>query len=182
MVISQKTTKKRVYNVSKSIRAKGRVVRNAEIVALRRNGMALEDIGLRYGITKERVRQIISAYNESAPTVQQVPHMIIQRGIPVMEQRKSEILPLLLDGKSLDEITSELGISRVLLLRAVALLRNEGNYFPDLEKKSKIDLRLAQRMRAAGATLKTIAARFGATVPSVHELLDKHSDSSRRKD
>ena len=43
-----------------AIRARGIMVadRNQEIINLRKLGMALEDIGDRYGISKERVRQI----------------------------------------------------------------------------------------------------------------------------
>ncbi len=148
--------------------------RNERIVNLRKAGMALSEIGKKYGVSKERIRQIIEAYNVTVSENERVPEMIIRRTSAVVEERKENVKALLAAGKSTDEIAKKLGISGTLLLHTLALLRKEGVFIPKSEKQGKIDLNVARRMRAAGATLKTIATRFGVTIPSVQQLLDKH--------
>lgn len=148
--------------------------RNAEIVRLRKSGMALLEIGKKYNVSKERIRQIIAVYNVTVAPDQRVPDMVVRKSTQVLMERKERIKALLDAGKSTDEIAKTLGISGQLLLHTMALLRKEGILIPKMLKPGKIDLHVARRMRAAGATLKTIATRFGVTIPSVQQLLDKH--------
>lgn len=147
--------------------------RNKEIINLRKLGGALEDIGDKYGISKERVRQIIEAYNVTVPADLRVPDMIITRTKSVIEERKEQVKSLLEKGKTSAEIAVTLGISGTLLVQTLALLRKDGVNVPVSDKCGKIDQDIARRMRKAGATLKTIADRFGVTIPSVQEILTK---------
>lgn len=153
-----------------------RAIRNKEICQLRREGMALEDIASRFGITRERVRQIIEEYNAITDEANKVPRMFVRRFPSKAEERKAKVKALLLQGKKPPEIAAELGISGALMVSTLTLLRKEGFEVPKREGFGKINLTVAKRMRAAGATLQTIAARFDVTIPSVQQLLDKHAD------
>ena len=59
------------------------------------------------------------------------------------------------------------------LSQTLTLLKKDGVYVPQIEKCDKIDQAAARRMRLAGATLKTIADRYGVTIPSVQQVRNK---------
>ena len=166
---------KQKQEARRALQARGVMIadRNKEIINLRRMGMALEDIGDRYGISKERVRQIIEGHNRVVAPALKVPGMIISRNISVIEERKEQVKSLLDQNLNTDEIAQNLGISGAIMVQTLSLLKKDGVNVPKSEKCGKIDQAAAKRMRAAGATLKTIADRFGVTIPSVQEILNK---------
>ena len=153
--------------------------RNKEIIELRKKGETLESIGLRYNLTRERIRQIILAHNKQASITDQVPSFSAeQRKRHEKKEKileKKELIKALLDeGKTLAEVALKLGITRTLLYQAEPLLREFGILFPKNKNESKINLDVASRMRSAGATYRTIANKFGVSAPSVYSYLLKH--------
>lgn len=153
---------------------KERRERDEKIVALRKQGMSLAEIGALFDVSRERIRQIIDDFNSTASIVEQVPHFNSATKKSEIEEKKEEIKALLVEGFSVGEIVRKLGVSGTLVGRVRALLRQEGVLLSKNEKKNKIDLQVARRMRAAGATFQTIAHRFGVSVPTVFKLLERY--------
>lgn len=174
MVVHKSIKQKRQAREARAAQYASIADRNAQIVKLRKLGMALEDIGNKFGVSKERVRQILESYNLSVPEKDRIPDMVVRRTPSVVEERKATVKALLDEGLSTDKIIEKLRISGAMMAQTLVLLRKEGNLIPKNGNQGKIDINVARRMRAAGATLKTIATRFGVTIPSVQQLLEKH--------
>lgn len=153
---------------------KERRERDEKIVALRKQGMSLAEIGVLFAVSRERVRQIIDDYNNTASIIEQVPHFNSATKKSEIEEKKDEIKALLVDGFTVSEIVRKLGVSGTMVGRVRALLRQEGILLSKKQKKNKIDVHVARRMRAAGATFQTIAHRFGVSVPTVFKLLERY--------
>ena len=174
MPIYKSIKQKRAEREQREADAVARSERDEKVVTLRKQGLSLREIGEMFGLTRERVRQIVETYNASASIAERVPHFNSASVSKKKFPKKDLVKALLEDGKTLDEISLELGISASSLSKVVALLRKEGIVCSKPQKGAKINFEVARRMRAAGATLQTIADRFDCTVPSVHQLLDKH--------
>lgn len=61
--------------------------RNAEIIKLRQEGLGLQEIGERFGISRERVRQICGSPTESVREVR--TRLRRQKVVELLEQKKS---------------------------------------------------------------------------------------------
>ncbi|TPV99331.1 MAG: hypothetical protein USCAAHI_01208 [Beijerinckiaceae bacterium] len=106
---------------------KGKIERNAEIAALRRNGIAFIEIAKKFGLTKQRVEQICSVAGVKPP---QKPRLAIVSdfsqdaalGETPSQRRKSreraEMIRRCRNGERYDDIAASLGVDRSTVVRA----------------------------------------------------------------
>ena len=155
--------------------------RDHRMVELYRNGYPLSHVAQEYGMTRERARQIVQ--KQLTDTHGDNP-LLRTKPVPkksVLIERKARIKTLLAEGKTVVEIAEILGISRNLACKGIALLRKENDFLGSIPKQGKIDLVMARRMRDAGATLRTIAHYFGASVSSARTVLAKEESCRKNQ-
>lgn len=148
-----------------------RPARDRQILELWQRGESHAAIAAQFGLSSERVRQIVGSRMLGIQhDVPRCTHSDNQRE-RIITARKAQIKTLLQQGKTVGEIAIIVGISRGLVNNTVTLLRQDGILFSKKPKYGKIDTVVARRMRAAGATWRTIAHHFDVAASSVRNAL-----------
>lgn len=95
-----------------------------EIVSLRKSGTSLRNIGKKYGISYERVRQLIAQYNCTVPESSRVaPVVPLLPRASVLEHYKEATLKMLENGADLSKIIRTLHISGCIMERVLHSLK-----------------------------------------------------------
>ena len=94
--------------------------RNREMVDLRSSGKSLEEIGEKFGITRERVRQIL--LKSGAPSFQEVRALRESIRADKLEEVKNSALKLASQhpNKTIDEVADELNVSPIEIRRIMS--------------------------------------------------------------
>jgi len=146
--------------------APGTQQRMVQMRALRERGFSLDEIAVRYGVSRERVRQILRAHG--APDPERVADARRRRAAELAEQRVDELLALWRSGAQPRSAASALG------LQAAACRSTIARFATDVDKAA----RRASLSGARGAqtyserdiivALRAVAAGLGR-VPSAKE-------------
>jgi DNA-binding CsgD family transcriptional regulator len=153
--------------------------RDSAILQMRRDGLTLADIAARFGITRERVRQI-EMYNKTArePLGEQYNHKTkMYKGIA---ERRDAARKMRLTGASYNEIAECLGIP---VSNVVSDLRKDvGNAIPKYARSpdsiKKYEAIVQDYLN--GEALKDISAKYGMSIGGISYVLRKSGTPLRR--
>ena len=146
--------------------APGTQQRMVQMRALRERGFSLDEIAVRYGVSRERVRQILRAHG--APDPEQVADARRRRAAQLAEQRVDELLALWRSGAEPRSAATALG------LQAAACRSTIARFATDVDKAARraslSDSRGTQTYseRDIIVALRAVAAGLGR-VPSAKE-------------
>jgi hypothetical protein len=146
--------------------APGTPQRIQQMRTLRERGYSLDEIALRFGVTRERVRQILRAHG--APDPEAVADARRRRAADLAEARVDELLALWRGGAETGSVASSLG------LQAAACKSTIARFATDVDKAARranlSDARGAQTYsdRDIIVALRAVAAGLGR-VPSAKE-------------
>lgn len=135
--------------------------RNHQIVERRRSGERLRSIACAYGITHERVRQILQA----------------EGGDP-LESMAHKVRRLVAEGRTMDEMVEETGRSRRHISRVVSDLGLASTHSIRAEIARKHEC-IVTEFRA-GTSRADLAEAFGMTRNSINNLLNCHGIRERK--
>jgi len=166
----------RVYNVEEYV-AQFLSERDKEIAELRRQGKTLSSIGECYGISRERVRQIIRRYNGMSDNPVPKPTRRIQR--PKTSERREKLVELCQrDCLTYQQIGDALGITK----EYAAVLIYEYNRTAEQPLKVCVKgyhglsdevRRGIVRERRKGTSIRKLSKRFGVSELAVLKVLGK---------
>ena len=146
--------------------------RRKTIAELYRQGMTLEAIGRQYGITRERIRQIIHRFNQLAGN----PVSIRPRVSPKVLERREQVVELCRAGKTTRQIAEILGI-RQELARWDIIVYNRTAQCP-IKFQNVDPRRIADDIREKiiqerqkGATQLSLAKQFGVVQGTIFKIL-----------
>jgi transposase len=155
--------------------------RNREIAELRRHGMTLAEIGLRYGITRERVRGIVLQFNEVSDNPVDIVKARVRRcrTSPEALERRNKIAELYQTGLTDRQIANTLGIARQTVLYNIARY-NETAERPlvlcktDRRKVTdEINDAIIQEYKKNRKTHYALAQQFGLSCGTIGRILKK---------
>lgn len=116
--------------------------RAARMAALALDGLTLENVGDRFGLTRERIRQVL---NREGVTTAQLAHAKVARRRRRTEPHSAAALTLFREGLELDEISSRVGLQ---VADVKALIREHGT---PADRATRQQRRAAERETSAGA-------------------------------
>jgi DNA-directed RNA polymerase specialized sigma subunit len=155
--------------------------RNAEMVRLYAEGdLTLRDIGERFRVTRERVRQIVARAGVHRKAGRKVPREVPEH----LKQRNDEIVRLYAEGLKLKEIANRVGLSlgglHSVIRTANVHRRRPGTAGPrkgtplapadDRRKRNEDIVRLYQQERLS---LRQVGARVGVSDSAVLYVLER---------
>lgn len=149
--------------------APGSLQRVREMTALREQGWSLDEIALRYGVSRERVRQILRA-NGGGPDARDVAEARRRRAEQQAEARIDELLALWRAGEQTGSAASSLGLQAVACRSTIARFATEVDHAARRASLADARERGAQLYsdRDILVALTAVAARLGR-VPSPKE-------------
>ena len=166
------------YETTKSTQ-KAFTERNAEIVELRRQGKKLDDIAGQYGITRERVRQIVLRYNRTSDNPVDIGEVtkLIRQPTPEQLKQWAKIVELRQSGMSYQEIADTIGIKRNAVAQCIRTYNDsvelpwkvpveDNRYIISDEVREGII-----RERENGAIVSAITKQFGVSAITVNRVL-----------
>jgi DNA-binding CsgD family transcriptional regulator len=149
--------------------------RNLEIAAIYQSGKTLQQTGAQFGVTRERVRQIIGRVG--------VPSRPAGPGnSPLTSERREEAVRLYRKGKSRAAVAAMLRmgpktVRQILDAEGVAHHKCGRRSRPEQRRRQKAMVQMYQR----GETLTAVARAFHASVAWVRKVLINHGVKARGK-
>jgi transposase len=140
--------------------------RGGQMAALRRQGFSLDEIAMRFGVSRERVRQILRAYG--GPGRDDVVAARRRRAEQLAEERVDELLAFWRAGTGVRSLARELG------LQTAACRRTIERYATDVDRAARTTAMSGSRVALTYSeadiilALTAAAARLGR-VPSAKE-------------
>jgi|GEM_PF-2742374 len=155
--------------------------RDREIAELRRNGKTLAAIAQNYGITRERVRQIIQRYNrisDNPVDTAAVKKMTFSPTLKQLECRK-KILELCRSGLTYKQIADALEVSKWRVYNTIYEYNRTAEHpltvRPEANKRMISDRKREEIImeRKKGKTIHAIAEQCGVSCGSVNKVIKK---------
>ncbi|MDR0520229.1 MAG: hypothetical protein LBH00_00070 [Planctomycetaceae bacterium] len=153
--------------------------RNKDIAELRRSGLTLEEIGRRYGITRERVRTIILRFNAiSDNPVDSDQVRLLNPRITRISSRREKVVALRRQGMVYKDIAQTMGLT---LTTVMADIRKHNitsqEPLPSFAyARRKLTDPVVEKIIEEwkkGTKIQEIAAMAGVTYGSIHRVLKK---------
>ena len=148
--------------------------RNKEIAELRRGGMTLKAISLRYGISRERVRQVILQFNKNSDNPVDIEKARISSRClsPERLERQNKIVELCRSGLTSQQIADTLGIekSHVFqdIIRHNRTAESPLRFHRTYNRKITDEVReIIIQERKKGTTNYVLAERFGVAYGTI---------------
>lgn len=139
--------------------------RNRQIVSLREDGWTLEEIGHRFGISRERARQIAQAGGVSATAASAQKR---RRALEEAERAKGALIDGFRAGRAVAELAAELGLFRAAAEEVVRASATSADRAERKRGSSAIRQHLAYSQADLVRAVQEVANRLGG-VPSSQE-------------
>src|SRR5436305_5022454 len=146
--------------------APGTQQRMRQMRALREQGLSLDEIALRYGVSRERVRQILRAHGAPDPDV--VAHARRRRAAQLAEARVDELLALWRAGHEPRTVATTLGLQPAACRSTIARFATEVDRAARRNSLSGARGAVTYSERDIIVALRAVAAGLGR-VPSAKE-------------
>ena len=156
--------------------------RDKEIAELRRSGKTLAIIAQNYGITRERVRQIVLRYNKISDNTIDIKAVNKMTRSPTPEQleRREQILELCRSGLTYKEIANALGISKGHVYNTIydynRTAEHPLNVRSEQDEKNEEYKKRREKIvkeRKKGKTIHAIAEQLGVSCAAVCKAIKK---------
>ena len=153
--------------------------RNEEIAELRRQGNTLEVIAQQYGITRERVRQIILRYNKISdnPVDVEEATRLARQPTPEQLEQRTRIVELCRSGFTYRQIAFALEVSENDVAECIREHNKSVEYalkVPAEDNRNTVSEETKNEIiqeRRKGKTISEIVEQFGISYQTVHRVL-----------
>lgn len=151
--------------------------RNCEIARLRQAGLTLQTIAERYHLTRQRIKQIITLWNREHPSTP-IGRVCFTHGFLLKSEKQQQaVLALLAQGKCLQDIRTELGLSAHGFRHVLCLLRKKGHGIPYMRSCDIITGIEIEKRRQMGLSFADIAEQNKTSLPNVYRIYRKFKQS-----
>jgi uncharacterized protein (DUF433 family) len=178
--IKMREAEKKAYQEQVELNRKKRENRMHHIVGMRRNGSTYAEIAEKYGLTTERIRQIIQQYNETAenPLIpEEVNHK--RPPSPIVAARREKVAELRRTGLSHQQIANKMKVSLGVIRQDLEVYNRESDnpipYFV-VDKRHRIgDTEKTEivQLRKSGVSIKEIAAQYDVVASRIYQVLNE---------
>jgi uncharacterized protein (DUF433 family) len=172
--------KKKAFREQVELNRKKRENRTNHIVAMRRNGSTYAEIAEKYGLTTERIRQIIQQYNETAdnPLIpEEVNHK--RPPSPIVAARREKVAELRRARLSHQQIAKKMKVSLGVIRQDLETYNRESDnpvpYFV-VDKRHRIGKTEKSeiiRLRKSGIPVSEIAAKYEVVASRIYQVLNE---------
>lgn len=166
-----------------------RKARNEDIITMRQSGFTTSRIRKICNVGYETIYDVFREYNAKAPENRRIPisrrdeSMAIRaKQLRAMEALLDLNLPYAETREKLLEFRKQNNLTPAAYRKLRLLLQDQGRKIPKLTPIGKIDREVAKRMRAAGASVATIASRFGISASRIAGILHEENDKEAFKE
>jgi transposase len=178
--IKMRETEKKSYQELVELNRKKRENRMNHIAKMRRNGSTYAEIAEKYGLTTERIRQIIQQYNETAenPLIpEEVNHK--RSPSPIVAARREKVAELRRARLSHQQIAKKMKVSLGVVRQDLEVYNRESeNPIPNFVVDKRHRIGNAEkieiiRLRKFGVPVAEIAAEYEVVASRIYQVLNE---------
>ena len=178
--LKEREAKKKAYREKVELNRKKREIRRNHIAELRRSGLTYAEIGEKYGLTTEAIRQILCQYNKTADNpVPPEKYNHKRPPDPIVAARREKVAALRRSGLSHRQIAKRMKVSLGVIVQDLDVYnKTSDNPIPHfmVDKRHRIgdaEKKEIVRLRKFGVPVSEIALKYGVTAICIYRALSK---------